>query len=168
YFDCTSFYVIHKSENASDVKLCKRKSREVPSEEENYNPIQNSYAAMWEELRDINAAIPTINVMRRILEHYFLQLCGYEGSELRHIVLDKIECCENLLSSSDNVRNKTAAFRLASSLIKYIGDSDGIVGSVGYAEDCVDVDSYRFVFKMIFEIMGHTQHYNLMLNKAKS
>lgn len=168
YFDCTSFYVIHKSENASDVKLCKRKSREVPSEEENYNPIQNSYAAMWEELRDLNAAIPTINVMRRILEYYFLQLCGYEGSELRHIVLDKIECCENLLSSSDNVRNKTAAFRLASSLMKYIGDSDGIVGSVGYAEDCDDVDSYRFVFKMIFEIMGHTQHYNLMFNKAKS
>ena len=91
YYNCTSFYMIRKNDNISTIKLCKRQSKEVPTEEENYNPVQNSYAALWDELRDIKSTIPALNVMRRILEYYFLQLCGYEGSDLREIVLEKAE-----------------------------------------------------------------------------
>ena len=91
YYNCTSFYIIRKNDNISTVKLCKRQSKEVPTEEENYNPVQNSYAALWDELRDIKSTIPALNVMRRILEYYFLHLCGYEGSDLREIVLEKAE-----------------------------------------------------------------------------
>lgn len=77
YYNCTSFYMIRKNDNISTIKLCKRQSKDVPTEEENYNPVQNSYAALWDELRDIQSTIPALNVMRRILEYYFLQLCGY-------------------------------------------------------------------------------------------
>lgn len=100
YYNCTSFYMIRKNDNISTVKLCKRQSKEVPSEEENYNPVQNSYAALWDELRDIQTTIPALNVMRRILEYYFLQLCGYEGSDLREIVLERKENREKFIKQS--------------------------------------------------------------------
>ena len=66
YYNCTSFYMIRKNDNISTIKLCKRQSKEIPTEEENYNPVQNSYAALWDELRDIQSTIPALNVMRRI------------------------------------------------------------------------------------------------------
>lgn len=83
YYNCASFYMIRKNDNISSIKLCTRQSKEKPSEDENYNPVQNSYAALWDELRDIQSTIPALNVMRRILEYYFLQLCGYEGRDIR-------------------------------------------------------------------------------------
>lgn len=45
YFNCTSFYMIRKNDNISTIKLCKRQNKDVPTEAENYNPVQNSYAA---------------------------------------------------------------------------------------------------------------------------
>ena len=66
-----------------NVAVTKRRlNKEVPTEEENYNPDQNSYVALWDELSDIQSTIPALNMIRRILESYFLQLCGYEGSDL--------------------------------------------------------------------------------------
>ena len=119
YYNCTSFYMIRKNDNISTIKLCKRQSKEIPSEEENYNPVQNSYAALWDELRDLQSTIPALNVMRRILEYYFLQLCGYEGSDLREIVLDEhrnmlISLCqlilEGMLLTTDSGEYKLASF----------------------------------------------------------
>lgn len=55
YYNCASFYMIRKNDNISSIKLCTRQSKEKPSEDENYNPVQNSYAALWDELRDIQS-----------------------------------------------------------------------------------------------------------------
>jgi hypothetical protein len=38
---------------------------------ENFNPVQNSYSALWSEYRDLQSAIPLPNVIRRILESIF-------------------------------------------------------------------------------------------------
>lgn len=165
YYNCTSFYMIRKNDNISTIKLCKRQSKEVPSEEENYNPVQNSYASLWDELRDIQTTIPALNVMRRILEYYFLQLCGYEGSDLREIVLEKKENREKFIKTVEGQQPDMTDYQLASSLLAYINNPNGISDGLNYVEDCDDVDAYKRVFEMIFEELNQSQHYKMMTGK---
>lgn len=165
YFNCTSFYMIRKNDNISTIKLCKRQSKEIPTEEENYNPVQNSYAALWDELRDIQSTIPALNVMRRILEYYFLQLCGYEGSDLREIVLEKPENRNKFIKQVEGEKPDMTDYQLASSLLAYINNPNGISDGLNYVEDCEDVDAYKRVFQMIFEALGQSQHYKMMTGK---
>ncbi len=165
YYNCTSFYMIRKNDNISSVKLCKRQSKEIPTEEENYNPVQNSYAALWDELRDIQSTIPALNVMRRILEYYFLQLCGYEGSDLREIVLEKPENRSKFIKQVEGEKPDMTDYQLASSLLAYINNPNGISDGLNYVEDCEDVDAYKRVFQMIFEALGQSQHYKMMTGK---
>lgn len=168
YYICTSFYMIRKSDNVSTVKLCVRQSKEIPSEKENYNPVQNSYAALWEELRDLQSTIPALNVMRRILEYYFLQLCGYEGSDLRELVLEKKENREKFIKQVEGGQPDMTDYQLASSLLAYINNPNGISDGLNYVEDCDDVEAYKKVFKLIFDALSQSQHYNMMMNKMKS
>lgn len=162
YYNCTSFYMIRKNDNVSTVKLCKRKNKEIPSEEENYNPVQNSYAALWDELRDLHSTIPALNVMRRILEYYFLQLCGYEGSDLRSIVLEKKGNREKFIKQVEGEKPDMTDYQLASSLLAYINNPNGISDGLNYVEDCEDAEAYKRVFQMIFDALGQSQHYKMM------
>lgn len=165
YYNCTSFYMIRKSDNISTIKLCDRQSKEVPSERENYNPVQNSYAALWDELRDLQSTIPALNVMRRILEYYFLQLCGYEGSDLRATVLEKPENRDMFIKQVEGEKPDMTDYHLASSLLAYINNPNGISDGLNYVEDCEDVEAYKRVFKLIFEALGQSQHYKMMTGK---
>lgn len=167
YYSSNSFYLIRKSDNVSMVKLCMRRSWEVPSEEENYNPVQNSYAALWDELRDIHSSITALNVMRRILEYYFLQLCGYEGSDLRFIVLEREENRAKFVKRLEGEKTDMTDYHLASSLLAYINNPNGISDGLNYVEDCEDVDAYKRVFKMIFEALGQSQHYKMMTGQRR-
>ena len=160
YYNCTSFYMIRKNDNISTIKLCKRQSKEIPTEDENYNPVQNSYAALWEELRDIQSTIPALNVMRRILEYYFLQLCGYEGSDLREIVLD--EHRNKFIKQVEGEKPDMTDYQLASSLLAYINNPNGISDGLNYVEDCEDVEAYKRVFEMVFDALDQSQHYKMM------
>ena len=162
YYNCTSFYMIRKNDNVSTVKLCKRQNKEIPSEEENYNPVQNSYAALWDELRDLHSTIPALNVMRRILEYYFLQLCGYEGSDLRSIVLEKKENREKFIKQVEGEKPDMTDYQLASSLLADINNPNGISDGLNYVEDCEDAEAYKRVFQMIFDALGQSQHYKMM------
>ena len=162
YYNCASFYMIRKNDNVSTVKLCKRQNKEIPSEEENYNPVQNSYAALWDELRDLHSTIPALNVMRRILEYYFLQLCGYEGSDLRSIVLEKKENREKFIKQVEGEKPDMTDYQLASSLLAYINNPNGISDGLNYVEDCEDAEAYKRVFQMIFDALGQSQHYKMM------
>lgn len=167
YYNCTSFYMIRKSDNISTVKLCKRRNKEIPTEEENYNPVQNSYAALWDELRDIQSTIPALNVMRRILEYYFLQLCGYEGSDLRSVVLERKENREKFIKQVEGEKPDMTDYQLASSLLAYINNPNGISDGLNYVEDCDDAEAYKRVFKMIFDALGQSQHYKMMTGQRQ-
>ncbi len=149
YYSCASFYIIRKKDNISAVELCVRQSKEAPNEYENYNPVQNSYAALWDELRELDSAIPALNVMRRIIEYYFLQLCGYEGSDLREAVLENQD---KLIGQADMTDH-----RAVSSLLEYIGEPNA-----PYVGGYEDVKAYKRAFKMIFEALGQGRHYKMM------
>ena len=106
-----NFYLISKIDNKSSIKLCTKVNPEIMTEEINYNPVQNSYAALWEEYKEINAPIPLMNVIRRILEYYFLQLCGYDGVTLRKRIL--IDNKDKFITTDANGKEDYTQYQMA-------------------------------------------------------
>lgn len=157
-----SFFIIRKSDNISSVTLCTRRSS-VPTQIENYNPVQNSYAALWDELKEVTSSITAMNVIRRILEYYFLQLCGYEGTDIRKEVLEKEENRKRFIDQTESGQPDYTRYHLASSMLSYINNSTGITDGLNYVEDCVDAEQYKTVLRLIFEAMHQEQHYNMMM-----
>ena len=157
-----SFFIIRKTDNISSVTRCTRRSA-VPSQLENYNPVQNSYAALWDELKEVTSPITAMNVIRRILEYYFLQLCGYEGTNIRKEVLEKEENRKRFIDQTEGGQPDYTRYHLASSMLSYINNSTGITDGLNYVEDCVDAEQYKTVLRLIFEAMHQEQHYNMMM-----
>lgn len=46
-------------------------------------------AALWGEYSEVDTTIPRINVIRRILEYYFMQLCGYDCVNISNRILEE-------------------------------------------------------------------------------
>lgn len=151
-----SFYLIRKVNSKSSVMLCDEMNPRIPTERINRNPVKNSYAALWEEYKHLDSPIALMNVIRRILEYYFLQLCGYEGITLRQAVL---------INNKDKFKDEEQ-FQLASAMFAYIkASSIGMNDGFDYVEEGMSIDDCRFVFKMIFECMNQNQHYEMMMNE---
>ncbi len=158
-----SFYLIRKTDNVSGIIHCVRKSKAVPTEFENYNPIQNSYAALWDEYKELKTVNTLTNVIRRILEYYFIQLCGYDGNDLLKIVLEDNK--EKFIDREEGKKPNYDRYHLASALLSYINDSPALISDgLNFVEDGTDVEQYRAVFKLIFEAMQQEQHYKMMMN----
>ena len=165
-YQFVNFYLVYKNDNKSSVRLCEKQNPEIPSEMMNYNPVQNSYTALWEEYKILEAPIPLINVIRRILEYYFLQLCGYDGTTLRDVILKQNK--EKFICTDKNDNNDYSAYQLASSMLSYIQtkSSLGITDGINYVDNCVDVSQTKETFKKIFTLMNQSQHYEMMMNKS--
>lgn len=165
-YQFVNFYLVYKNDNKSSVRLCEKQNPEIPSEMMNYNPVQNSYTALWEEYKILEAPIPLINVIRRILEYYFLQLCGYDGTTLRDVILKQNK--EKFICTDKNDNNDYSAYQLASAMLSYIQtkSSLGITDGINYVDNCVDVSQTKETFKMIFTLMNQSQHYEMMMNKS--
>lgn len=159
YYDRVSLYAVQKNENSSTVKLCERQNAALPSGRENYNPIQNSYAALWEELREVKSAVPAINVMRRILSYYFLQLCGYDADSLRETVLERHR--DMFIVAGEDGRPDLTKYRLAVSLLAYSGSSQETSG-IDFIESGRDIEDCKRVFQLIFQCLDQSRHYNMM------
>ena len=165
-YQFVNFYLVSKNDNKSSIRLCEKQNTEIPSEMMNYNPVQNSYAALWGEYKILEAPIPLMNVIRRILEYYFLQLCGYDGTTLRDVILKQNK--EKFICTDENGNNDYSAYQLASAMLSYIQTktSLGITDGINYVDDCVDVSQTKETFKKIFTLMNQSQHYEMMMNKG--
>lgn len=164
-YQFVNFYLVYKNDNKSSVRLCEKQNPEIPSEIMNYNPVQNSYTALWEEYKILEAPIPLMNVIRRILEYYFLQLCGYDGTTLRDVILKQNK--EKFICTDKNDNNDYSAYQLASAMLSYIQtkSSLGITDGINYVDNCVDVSQTKETFKKIFTLMNQSQHYEMMMHK---
>ncbi len=160
-YDFVSFYLVRKRENKSSVQLCRRRDPARPAEWMNVNPVKNSYAALWEEYREASSGIPLMSVARRILEYYFLQLCGFKGSDLRKCILEDNKYA---FTHDDNGNEDYTKFDMASSMLSYISaGSNGVNEDLNYVDDCSDIQLCRDTFHMIFHYMNQDQHYNMMM-----
>ena len=161
-YQFVNFYLITKVDNKSSIRSCVKKNPEVLTEEINYNPVQNSYAALWEEYKVVNTPIPLMNVIRRILEYYFLQLCGYDGATLRqHILKDNKD---KFITKDESGNDDYTQYQMASAMLSYISaNSVGINDGINFVDDCVDIEQTKETFKMVFTLMNQEQHYEMMM-----
>lgn len=165
HYKSTSFFVIRKVDNKSTIVPCVRPSR-IAGEEENYNPVQNSYAAMWEELKKLykedRASIAIKNVSRRIIDQYFLQLCGFDGADIRRTVLENNK---HRFVTEESGKPNYEKYHLASALLHYVGSPSGIGDEMFIDDECLSSECHRAVFKLIFEAMEQDQHYSMMMGE---
>jgi wobble nucleotide-excising tRNase len=159
-YEYTSYYMIRKWDGHSSIKWCKVQNPEEPSSFMNVNPVKNSYAALWDEYKADLSAVPLVNVVRRILEYYFLQLCGHEGSSLRQQIL--IDGRPNFVDENGN--EDAEKYHIAQTMLAYINaNSMATNDDVHFVDDSLDVTECRNTFKLLFEIMGQDQHFNKMM-----
>ncbi len=161
-FEYVNFYLISKVDNKSSIRCCTRPNPKVMTESENFNPVQNSYAALWEEYKTVNSPIPLMNVIRRILEYYFLQLCGYEGATLRNVILTEHK--NEFITVDENGKEDYTRYQMAHAMLSYISaNSVGINDGINFVDDCVDVEQTKETFRLIFVWMKQQQHYDMMM-----
>lgn len=161
-YQFVNFYLITKVDNKSSIRSCVKKNPEVLTEEINYNPVQNSYAALWEEYKVVNTPIPLMNVIRRILEYYFLQLCGYDGATLRQRILKDNK--DKFITKDESGNEDYTQYQMASAMLSYISaNSVGINDGINFVDDCVDIEQTKETFKMVFSLMNQEQHYEMMM-----
>lgn len=165
-YHCASFFVVNKASNQSSVRLCVRQSLKAPTEQENFNPVQNSYAALWGEYREVDTTIPLMNVIRRILEYYFMQLCGYDGVNIRKRVLENHK--DKFVETPAERLPDYTKWHLATAMLSYISaNSVGFSDGLNYVDDCADIELYKTVFKLIFEALEQEQHYTMMMGEGE-
>lgn len=165
HYHCVSFFVVNKASNNSSVRLCVRQSQKIPTEQENFNPVQNSYAALWGEYREVVTTIPLMNVIRRILEYYFMQLCGYDGVNIRKRVLDEHK--DKFIMPVDGDQPDYTKWHLATAMLSYISaNSVGFSDGLNYVDECNDIELYKTVFRLIFEVLEQEQHYKMMMGEG--
>lgn len=106
--------------------------------------------------------VPLINVIRRILEYYFLQLCGYEGSTLGQQILKDTRHC----FVDENGNEDLEKYHIAQTMLAYINaNSISMNDDMHHVDDSLDVAECRKTFEKLFAIMGQDQHYNKMMGQ---
>ena len=141
-YEFASFYLVRKLNMKSTIKLCDDVNPNIPTERINVNPVKNSYAALWDEYREVKSAVPLMNVIRRILEHYFLQLCGYEGATLRHVILVEGKADGRFKDADGN--DDEEKFQLASAMLAYINaNSIGMNDGMDFVDESLNVEECR-------------------------
>lgn len=132
----TGYWIIRKNGNQSTIQ-----SYGI------HNPIRGSYELLWDELKSNELSCSTLqNTMRRIYETYFKVLGKYGD--------------DDVLLKFDNPVDR----EICRSLLCWINDGSHCIPDdlhIGYQED--SKEKYLHVFKMIFDIMGHIEHYNMMM-----
>lgn len=164
HYRFVSFFEIVKIDNSSDVIPCIQKNRETPSIIENRNPIQNSYAALWDTYKEVSSPNTLVNVIRQILDYYFLQLCGYSGVDIKDIILKQHR--KDFVKKLPDGTEDYSDLHMASSLLQYLCTSnDRISDGLNFIHASIDTDSCRRIFESIFRHMGQGQHFDMMMNR---
>ena len=160
-----SLFKINKKNNVSTVELCVIPAGRISERDRNFDPVQGSYHALWREYELLDSPIPLMNVIRRILEHYFLQLCGYDSSLMSTKVLDAVK--KKIDDDSGGAVPDYTKYHLARAMLAYIRQSDSLNEGLYFVDESIDCDQYRDVFHTIFVVMDQEQHYKRMMEEVK-
>ncbi|WP_283673576.1 AAA family ATPase [Butyricicoccus sp. Marseille-Q5471] len=162
--ECVGIYELKKREsNQSYIIECTHPDGRIGGGKVNYSPVKNTYDSLWEEYRTATDSIALINVTRRILEYYYLQICGYSSGDLRSDLLEKNRHrFETTLSdgSIDKTDYNVAAAMLAVLNIGARGFNDGLF----FDASAIEPQQIRTVFEKIFKVTEQAQHYSMMMN----
>lgn len=116
------------------------------------NPVKGSYELLWQELRERRNDMDSItiqNVMRRIIENYFIVFGGLNGKDLL----------------GDNFSDDPEELAIATSFASWYDEGSHDISDDLYVQHPhILNEKYMNVFKRIFEKLGHIAHYNMMMH----
>lgn len=166
------FNLIHKDgNNNSTVIPCIRERKAAAGTfKENYNPVQNSYTTLWIEYLEVTSEESVLNVIRRILEYYFIQLCGNNGMDLRKAIFETDEGKKKFIHINPSTgKPDNRDFDVADMMLQYLNEAPSVTDDgLNYVKGgCADPNVYRRVFKKIFKCMGQISHYDMMIRAAR-
>ena len=162
-YECVNFYKIKKLENHSTIDLCTKDSSDEAGEKVNFNPVKNAYAALWTEYKELHNEIPLMNVIHRILDFYFLDMCGEDGLNIRQRILEVNRDAFIDVRADGSV--DMMPLHLANSMLQYM--TAGVEGDMTYVSDGASEEQIKKTFKDIFERLGQGQHYQMMMERAR-
>lgn len=140
----TGHWVLYKKGNVSFVK-----SYGID------NPIKGSYELLWKELRERREDMDNIaiqNVMRRIIENYFIVFGGLNGKEL----------------IGDNFTKDPEELAIATSFASWYDEGSHDISDDLFVEHPnILTEKYLSVFRRLFEKLGHIAHYNMMMHEGE-
>ncbi len=117
-----------------------------------YNPIKGSYELLWKELRERQQEMDNIaiqNVMRRIIENYFIVFGGLNGKEL----------------IGDNFTEDPEELAIATSFASWYDEGSHDISDDLFVEHPnILTEKYISVFRRLFDKLGHIAHYNMMMH----
>lgn len=164
HYQYVSFFEISKIENQSAVNPCIQQRKGEPSIIENRNPVQNSYAALWDTYNEVTSSNTLVNVIRQILDYYFLQLCGYDGIGIKDEILKTHR--NDFVAKLPDGTEDCAELHMAAALLQYMSTSnDRISDGLNFIHSSMDVDACRKIFEKIFRKLGQGQHYDMMMKR---
>jgi wobble nucleotide-excising tRNase len=135
----TNYWILRKNDKTSTIQFFSCK-----------NPISSSYELLWQDLKneDVKSCTTIQNIMRRIIEYYFKLLGKYGDDELikKFSTKEEQEICR--------------------SLICWISDGSHSIPDDLYIElQDRTIESYKNVFKEIFNHTNNLGHYDMMMQK---
>lgn len=115
------------------------------------NPIKGSYELLWKDLRERRDAMDNIeiqNIMRRIIENYFIVFGGLNGKDL--ITAENYEDPEELA--------------IATSFASWYDEGSHDIYDDLYVEHPhILTEKYMAVFESLFKKLGHEAHFKMMM-----
>lgn len=102
--------------------------------------------------------------MRRILEHYFIRLCGYDSAAMSTKVLEAVK--KKIDEESSGVVPDYTKCHLAGAMLSYIRHADSFNEGLCFVDESIDCDQYWDVFHTIFMVMDQEQHYKRMMEEV--
>ncbi len=109
------------------------------------NPVSTSYEMLWKSLQTGTDEVALQNVMRRILERYFMIL----GKVPKEEVIAQFEGPDRFICQS---------------LFSWLNDgSHSVLDEMFVSHYDSTADRYHEVFRMVFEKLNHAAHYKMMM-----
>lgn len=158
HWDYVSFFILKKENNVSTVEPSTDEKKDAPAIKVNKNPVRNTYVALWDEYEEVSSPIALLNVMRRILEYYFLQISRCDCRDLNEAILveHKADFIDVLPDGTEDRRRYNQAKAMLSYLaVNRIGITDGL----HYIDDFKDIELCKRTFEDVFKHMGQHQHF---------
>lgn len=141
----TYHWIMYKQKGVTQINACGQD-----------NPIKGSYELLWKELRDWKDKIAEMdnirlqNVMRRIIENYFVMFGGYKGKEL----------------IPEGFSEDAVETNIALSFARWYDEgSHDIMDDLFVESPQVFNEKYMVVFRKLFEKLGHVEHYKMMMRE---
>ena len=158
-----SFFIITKENNISKISECINENAD--GTKNIYNPVGNSYTLLWQEYKECISPTSKLNIIKRILDYYFIQFSGFTEDSL----IEKIEKNDDKFITKDKNGNviDSSKLNIARALINQVSAYGRFNEDIYFSTVSKEtISTFEYVFELIFEVLGQKQHYNMMMGES--